>query len=85
MLLINQINDFLGVTQVATYSCYLCLILTCIVSLIASRKLFEGDILVYFLFPVLDFGIDLGFKENTEGAQENIQANYLEGKHPLNP
>jgi hypothetical protein len=24
----------------------------------------------------------LGFKENTEGAQENIQANYLEGKHP---
>jgi hypothetical protein len=35
-----------------------------------------------FYFQFWTFCLDLGFKENTEGAQENIQANYLEGKHP---
>jgi hypothetical protein len=35
-----------------------------------------------FYFRFWDFGLDLGFKEITEGERKHIQANYQEGKHP---
>jgi hypothetical protein len=48
-------------------------------------KTFKGDISLFLLFPVLDFGIDSGSKEYTEGELQQAQVNYREGKHPLHP